>query len=104
VTVALGGVSLGFSLPICRALIKRAPRLEALAIRLFFVVHILVVLFVAGVMAERAGEPLSWYTPMAMSIFVLKSAVLLMIREGLLHRESVEDPPARRVDDRIEGS
>jgi hypothetical protein len=97
--VALGGLSLGISFPVTKLFSHRARRLEALAVRLFFVVHVLVVIFVAGVMAERHGEPMSWYTPMAAAIFTLKAAVLLMIREALLYRESYDTPPTRRAED-----
>lgn len=97
--VLLGGLSFGAALPVARLTLQRATRGEALSIRLFLVVHLSIVLYVAGVLASDAGEPVGWQAPAAIFIFTLKLAVLLLLREVGLQRECQEQPPQRRAED-----
>lgn len=97
--VILGGLSFGAALTVGRLMVSRATRAEAFAIRGFITIHLLVVLYITGVIAARHGEPLSWYTPGALMIFTAKVVLLLMLREVFLSRELRQSPPGRRSDD-----
>jgi hypothetical protein len=95
----LGGVSLGMTIVIVSRLKVLWTRLDLLVAKIFIVIHSLVVLFVFGTLAERAGEPLGWKTPIALVIFSLKITVLMVLRYRIAHHDMQQNPPHRRVGD-----
>lgn len=95
----IGGLSVGAALPVLAQFIRRGNRQEAFVARLFGCIHISVVLFIGGVLAERAGDPLSWQTPIACAIFTAKLIALLILREQVMQRELRDAPPQRRAAD-----
>lgn len=98
--VVLGGMSFGVAVSILRHMNAYMPRDQLFAIRMMVAIHLAVVLFIAGVLAERSGEPISWYTPAAAAIFGAKLVVMLSVREVVRAQHRQADPPSRRVDDR----
>lgn len=97
--VVLGGITFGVAVSVLRHMRSYLPRHELFVVNLMVVIHLLVVTFMAGVLAERAGEPLSWQTPAAGAIFAAKLVVLLAAREVVTARALVADPPQRRSSD-----
>lgn len=98
--VVLGGVSFGIALRLYPRLRKVWAREDLFCARTFLIVHLLVVLFVAGALAEKTGEDLSWRAPTALVIFVLKIAMLVLLRERIEGMDLQRDPPQRRAVDR----
>lgn len=97
--VVLGGISFGVAVSVLRQMRSYLPRHELFVVRLMVATHLLVVTFIAGILAERAGEPMSWQTPAAGAIFAAKLVVLLAAREIVTARALVADPPQRRSSD-----
>lgn len=97
--VVLAGISFGMSVTLMPLLKRRWNREDLLGARMFLAVHGLVVLFIAGALAEKVGEALSWRTPVALVIFSTKIAMLALLRERLAGLELREVPPSRRLDD-----
>lgn len=100
-TVVIGGLSFGVAIPVLRLIITQGVRAEAFAARLFGGIHLAIVVYIAGVLAERAGQPLTWTTPAAVAIFTAKLVGLLVIREIVWSRELRGDPPIRRAEDHV---
>ena len=98
--VLLGGVSFGMAAMLLPQVRKVWAKEELLMARTFIAVHLLVVLFVAGALAEKAGEQLSWRTPVALVAFSLKIVIFALLRERLSGRDLESDPPQRRALDR----
>lgn len=98
--VLLGGASFGVGAVVAREWVRRLDGFGRLAAQIFAVVHLLVVLFIAGVLAERAGEPVYWQTPMALTIFTAKLSCLELIRQLQRDQYLRYDPPQRRVTDK----
>lgn len=101
VTVIIGGLSFGVAIPVLRLIIAEGVRAEAFAARLFGGIHLAIVVYIAGVLAERGGDPMSWYTPAAVFIFTAKLIGLLVIREIMWSRELRNEPPIRRAEDQV---
>lgn len=99
VAFLLGGASLGAIIPVLRRFIRDGDRTQAFVARLFGIVHVSVVLFLFAILAERIGEPLTWYTPAAVGIFTTKLIAVWMLREIVLEQESRAEPPQRRAGD-----
>lgn len=95
--VMLGGVSFGAALVVYRRLPLVWKKEDLVAARFFVVAHFLVVLFIVGALAEKAGEPMTWRTPVALMIFTLKIAMLALLRERIDGINLRTNPPARRA-------
>lgn len=99
--IALAGASFGVAIPVIREFARITDAYDRLAVKLFGVVHVLIVLFVWLTLAGRFGEDLTWRTPLAVVIFTLKIAVLLLIRQGQMDRNHRGQRPSRRHSDPV---
>lgn len=97
--VILGGASFGVALIILRHMTAYVGRAELFILRLIVAIHGAVVVYIAGVLTERVGEPMSWQTPAAAAIFSAKLVALLAAREVVTARRLREEPPTRRAED-----
>lgn len=98
--VLVGGASFSIGVVVVREWVTRMDGFAQLAALMFGVVHFLVVTFVALSLAEHSGEPLSWRTPIALTIFTLKVASLELARRVQRDTYLREDPPQRRAQDK----
>jgi hypothetical protein len=99
--VILGGASFGMGAVLIPRLKAVWAKEDLLIARTFLCVHLLVVLFVAGALAEKAGEALSWRTPIALVIFSVKLVMLAFLRSRVEGMRLQESPPSRRAADRV---
>lgn len=99
IAVVLAGLSFGIALMLLPKLKLIWAREDLLTAQAFLIVHFLIALYVAGTLAEHAGDALTWRTPVALVAFTLKIALLALLRERVIGRDLHVDPPTRRIDD-----